>query len=105
MAWAYLLLAGLLEIAWATGLKYARGFTRPAATIFTVTAMVASFWFLSKAVQSIPLGTAYAVWTGIGVVGTAVLGIALFGESRDALRIACIGLILAGIVGLKKFSA
>lgn len=105
MAWMYLLLAGLLEIAWATGLKYANGFTRTGASIFTVAAMLASFWFLSKAVQSIALGTAYAVWTGIGVVGTATLGIVLFGESRDALRVGCIGLIVAGIVGLKMLRA
>ena len=101
MAWTYLLLAGLLEVAWAVGLKYAQGFTRPAASVFTVLAMLASFWFLAKAVQSIELGTAYAVWTGIGVVGTATLGIVLFGESRDALRVGCIGLIVIGIVGLK----
>lgn len=105
MAWTYLLIAGVLEIAWAVGLKYAQGFTRPAASTFTIIAMIASFWFLSKAVQAIPLGTAYAVWTGIGVMGTTILGIVLFAEPRDAARLICIGLILCGIVGLKWLSA
>jgi len=102
--WTYLLLAGVLEVAWAVGLKYTHGFTRIGPSIFTVITMIASFWFLSKAVQTIPLGTAYAVWTGIGVLGTAVLGMILFGEARDAPRLACIGLILAGIIGLKALS-
>lgn len=105
MAWTYLLIAGVLEIAWAVGLKYAQGFTRPTASAFTIIAMIASFWFLSKAVQAIPLGTAYAVWTGIGVIGTTILGIVLFAEPRDAARLICIGLILCGIVGLKWLSA
>ena len=104
MNWTYLLLAGVLEVAWAVGLKYTHGFTRIGPSIFTVITMIASFWFLSKAVQTIPLGTAYAVWTGIGVLGTAVLGMILFGEARDAPRLACIGLILAGIIGLKALS-
>ena len=105
MAWTYLLIAGVLEIAWAVGLKYAQGFTRPAASAFTIITMIASFWFLSKAVQAIPLGTAYAVWTGIGVMGTTILGIVLFAEPRDAARLVCIGLILCGIVGLKWLTA
>ncbi len=101
MAWTYLLFAGLLEITWAVGLKYAQGFSRPLPSIFTIVAMIASFWFLSKAVQSIPLGTAYAVWTGIGVVGTTLLGIILFAEPRDAVRLVCIAMICTGILGLK----
>ena len=104
MNWTYLLLAGVLEVAWAVGLKYTHGFTRIGPSIFTVITMIASFWFLSKSVQAIPLGTAYAVWTGIGVLGTAGLGMYLFGEARDAPRLACIGLILAGIIGLKALS-
>ena len=105
MAWTYLLIAGALEIAWAVGLKYTAGFTRFGPSVFTIVAMIASFWFLSKAVQSIPLGTAYAIWTGIGVMGTTVLGIFLFAESRDAIRLGCIGLIFCGIVGLKWLTA
>lgn len=101
MAWTYLFVAGVLEIVWAVGLKYTQGFTRPGASVFTVVAMIASFWFLSKAVSAIPLGTSYAIWTGIGVMGTTVLGIILFGEPRSLFRLACIGLIVAGIVGLK----
>ena len=104
MNWFYLLLAGVLEVAWAVGLNYTKGFTRPGASVFTVITMIASFWFLSKAVLTIPLGTAYAVWTGIGVLGTTVLGMILFGEARDAPRLGCIGLILAGIIGLKALS-
>lgn len=101
MAWTMLLLAGLFEVAWAIGLKYSDGFTRPAASIATVAAMVVSVVLLALAVRTLPVGTAYAVWTGIGAVGTALLGIALFGEPAGAVRIACIGLIVAGIVGLK----
>ena len=105
MAWTYLLIAGVLEIAWAVGLKYTHGFTRVGPSVFTVVTMIASFWFLSKAVRTLPLGTSYAVWTGIGVLGTTVLGMALFGEPRDALRLVCIGLILCGIIGLKLLTA
>lgn len=101
MAWVILFLAGLLEIGWAVGLKYTEGFTRPLPTIGTVISMIASLALLGLALRSLPLGTAYAVWTGIGTVGTAVLGIFLFGESTSALRLACIVLIVAGIVGLK----
>lgn len=101
MAWVALFVAGLFETAWAVGLKYTDGFTRPAPTALTVAAMAASFWLLAVALKTLPLGTAYAVWTGIGTVGAVVLGIILFGESADAARLACVGLIVAGIVGLK----
>ena len=101
MAWALLLVAGLFEVAWAVGLKYTDGFTRPLPTVLVVGAMVASVWLLAIALRTIPVGTGYAVWTGIGAVGTAILGMVLFGESRDAARLACIGLIVAGIAGLK----
>ena len=101
MNWVFLMIAGLLEIVWAVGLKYTEGFRRPIPSIVTVAVMVASFWFLSKAVRSIPLGTAYAVWTGIGVLGTTLCGMILFSEPRDAARLICIGLILSGIVGLR----
>jgi quaternary ammonium compound-resistance protein SugE len=101
MAWIYLLFAGLMEVAWAIGLKYTEGFTRLWPTAATVAAMVASVILLGLALRTLPVGTAYAVWTGIGAVGVALLGIVLFGESASAARLACIGLILAGIVGLK----
>ncbi len=101
MAWILLLLAGLFEVGWAIGLKYTEGFTRLGPSALTVAAMVASFWLLSLALKVLPIGTAYAVWTGVGAVGTAVLGIVLFGESAAAARLACIGLIVAGIAGLK----
>ena len=105
MAWALLLVAGLCEIAWAVGLKYTDGFTRPVPTALVVTAMIASVWLLAIALRTIPVGTGYAVWTGIGAVGTALFGMFLFGESRDALRLGCIALIVAGIVGLKLVTA
>lgn len=101
MAWILLFLAGLFEIGWAIGLKYAEGFTRPLPSILTAVSMVASVVLLGMALRTLPLGTAYAVWTGIGTVGTALLGIALFGEPAGAARLACIALIAAGIVGLK----
>lgn len=101
VAWGLLLLAGLFEVAWAVGLKYTEGFTKPLPTVLTLAAMVASLGLLGLALRHLPLGTAYAVWTGVGTLGTVVLGIWLFGESADALRLACIGLIVAGIVGLK----
>jgi quaternary ammonium compound-resistance protein SugE len=101
MAWGILFVAGLCEIAWAVGLKYTDGFTRTVPTTLVIAAMVASVWLLSIALRTIPVGTGYAVWTGIGAVGTAIVGMFLFNESRDALRIACIVLIVAGIVGLK----
>ena len=104
MAWAVLFVAGLCEIGWAVGLKYTEGFQRLWPTVWTVGAMVISIWLLGVALRALPLGTAYAIWTGIGTAGTAVLGIILFGESADPLRIACICLIVAGIVGLKLAS-
>ena len=105
MAWIYVLIAGLLETGWAIGLKYTEGWTKLGPSIVTVIGMIASFYFLSLALRTLPLGTAYAVWTGIGaVVGTVVLGMALFGEPVEALRLTCIGLILAGVVGLRVVS-
>ena len=104
MAWVLLLLAGLLEIGWAVGLKYTAGFTRPLPTVLTIASMVASLGLLGLSLRTLPLGTAYAIWTGIGTLGTAVLGIALFGEEASAARLACIGLIVAGIGGLKLIS-
>jgi quaternary ammonium compound-resistance protein SugE len=101
LPWIYLLLAGIAEIGWALGLKYSDGFTRTGPSLATVAGMVVSFWLLSLAMRTIPLGTAYAVWTGIGAVGTVILGMLWFGESRDLVRILCIVLIVAGIVGLK----
>jgi quaternary ammonium compound-resistance protein SugE len=101
MAWFYLLIAGLLEIGWAIGLKYTEGFSRLWPSVLTVAAMVFSLGFLGLALKSLPVGTAYAVWTGIGAVGTVILGIYLFAEPATAARLACIGLILAGIIGLK----
>ena len=101
MAWLVLIAAGLFEIGWAVGLKYTEGFTRLGPTLATAASMVVSLGLLGLALRSLPLGTAYAVWTGVGTVGTAVLGMALFDESADPIRLACIGLILAGIVGLK----
>ncbi|MFN2431671.1 MAG: quaternary ammonium compound efflux SMR transporter SugE [Gemmatimonadota bacterium] len=101
MAWLHLLVAGVLEIAWAVGLKYSEGFSRLWPSVVTVALMLGSFVFLSLAMRALPLGTSYAVWTGIGAVGTALLGIVLFGEPASAARLACIGLIVAGIVGLK----
>ena len=101
MNWFILLLAGLLEIAWAIGLKYSEGFTRFWPSVWTLIAMMASMVLLAIAMKSLPVGTAYAVWVGIGAVGTVVLGIVLFNESADFWRMASVGLIVAGIVGLK----
>jgi quaternary ammonium compound-resistance protein SugE len=101
MAWVILLFAGLSEIGWAIGLKYTDGFTRVVPTVLTVACMTVSVALLGLALKSLPVGTAYAVWTGIGTVGTAILGIVLFAEPATALRLACIGLIVAGIAGLK----
>jgi quaternary ammonium compound-resistance protein SugE len=101
MAWLFLLIAGLCEIAWAIGLKFTEGFARLLPTIGTVVAMAASIGFLGLALKSLPVGTAYAVWTGIGAVGTTALGIYLFNEPLTFLRLACIGFILLGIIGLK----
>jgi quaternary ammonium compound-resistance protein SugE len=104
MNWLILVLAGLLEIGWAIGLKYTDGFTRTVPTMLTVGSMIASVVLLSFAMKSLPVGTAYAVWVGIGAVGTAILGIFLFGESAGAARLASLALIVAGIVGLKLSS-
>ena len=101
MAWVCLFIAGLLEIAWAIGLKYTDGFRRPVASVITIVLMIGSFYVLSLAVRTLPIGTAYAVWTGIGAFGTAVLGMYLFNEPVNLPRIACLALIIAGIVGLK----
>ena len=101
MAWFYLLIAGLLEVAWAIGLKYTEGFTRLVPSLWTIASMAVSLAFLGLALKTLPVGTAYAVWTGIGAVGTAALGIYLFGEPATAARLASMGLIVAGIVGLK----
>jgi quaternary ammonium compound-resistance protein SugE len=101
MAWTMLFVAGLMEIGWAIGLKYTEGFSRLVPSVLTLTCMVCSIVLLGLAVKTLPIGTAYAVWTGIGAVGTAILGIILFGDPATALRLACIGLIVAGIVGLK----
>jgi quaternary ammonium compound-resistance protein SugE len=104
MAWVYLTIAGLFEIGWAIGLKYSDGFSKAVPSLLTVVAMAFSLWLLSLAMRTIPVGTAYAVWTGIGAIGVAVLGMVLFGESREFLRIFCLFLIIAGIVGLKLVS-
>lgn len=104
MAWIYLLIAGLLEIIWAVGLKYTEGFSRLWPSVWTIAAMVASVGLLSIALKTIPVGTGYAIWTGIGAAGTAILGMVLFGESAAVLRLVCLGLIVAGIVGLKLAS-
>lgn len=103
-AWLLLLAAGLLEVVWAIGLKYTDGFSRLAPSAVTIAAMIGSVWLLAIALKSIPVGTGYAVWTGIGAVGTAILGIVLFNEAATAARLACIGLIVAGIFGLKLVS-
>lgn len=101
MAWLTLVAAGLFEVGWAVGLKYTDGFTRPWPTLWTVASMAVSLGLLGLALRELPLGTAYAVWTGIGTVGTALLGMALFADPAEPLRLACIALIVAGIVGLK----
>jgi quaternary ammonium compound-resistance protein SugE len=101
MAWVVLFVAGLFEVGWAVGLKYTDGFTRFWPTAWSAVSMLASLGLLGVALRTLPLGTAYAVWTGIGTVGTVLLGIVLFDEAASALRLACVGLILAGIVGLK----
>lgn len=105
MAWGLLFLAGLLEVAWAVGLKYTDGFTRPWPTAATVVAMIGSMVLLALAVRTLPLGTAYAVWTGIGTAGAVLLGILLFNEPATLLRLAFVGLIVTGIVGLKLVTA
>lgn len=104
MSWIYLFFAGLFEIGWAVGLKYTHGFTRLTPSLLTVGAMTISLFLLGLALRTLPLGTAYAIWTGIGTIGTAILGIVLFAEPAAALRLACIGMIAAGIIGLKLVS-
>jgi len=105
MVWILLVLAGLFEIVWAVGLKYTEGFTRLWPTVGTVAAMIVSFGLLAHVLKTLPIGTAYAIWTGIGAVGTALVGIIVLGESASPTRLACIGMIAAGIVGLKLVSA
>ena len=105
MPWLHLIIAGLLEVAWAIGLKHTDGWSRLWPSLITALLMIASFFFLSLALRSLPLGTAYAIWTGIGAVGTALVGIFVFGEPRTAARLVCIVLIVAGIVGLKLTSS
>ena len=104
MAWLYLIIAGLFEVAWAIGLKYTDGFSRVWPSALTILAMIISFGFLAQALKTIPVGTGYAVWTGIGAVGTATLGMILFSESASWTRLGSIGLILAGIIALKATS-
>ncbi|MBQ0823730.1 quaternary ammonium compound efflux SMR transporter SugE [Microvirga sp. HBU67558] len=104
MAWTWLALAGLFEIGWAIGLKYTDGFTRPVPSVLTAVSMIISVLLLGIALKTLPVGTGYAVWTGIGTVGTAILGIILFNEPATAMRLVCIGLIVAGILGLKLAS-
>ncbi|EGJ08749.1 MULTISPECIES: quaternary ammonium compound efflux SMR transporter SugE [Rubrivivax] len=104
MAWVLLVVAGLFEVAWAIGLKYTEGFTRPLPSVLTLAAMTVSVLLLGVAMKSLPVGTSYAVWVGVGAVGTALLGIVLFGEPASAGRLASLGLIVAGIVGLKLAS-
>src|SRR5688572_31377116 len=101
MAWVYLVIAGLLEVGWAIGLKYAQGFTRLWPTVGTIALMIASFLLLAQALKIIPVGTGYAVWTGIGAAGTALIGMLVLGESHAPLRLVCIALIIAGVLGLK----
>ena len=101
MHWIFLFIAGLLEISWAVGLKFSHRFTKLTPAIFTVACMIFSFYFLALALKQLPLGTAYAIWTGIGTIGTVVFGIILFKEPVTILRLVCIGFIVSGIVGLK----
>ena len=103
MPWLILFVAGLLEIGWAVGLKYSEGFSRPLPSVLTVLAMVASMGLLGIAARTLPIGTAYAIWTGIGAVGAVVLGVIIFGESASLARLACLALIVTGMVGLKLF--
>lgn len=105
MSWIYLVIAGLFEIGWAIGLKYTEGFSRLWPSVATICAMIASFGLLAAALKTIPVGTGYAVWTGIGAAGTAILGMTFLGESKEPLRVCCILLIVAAVVGLKFASA
>lgn len=103
-AWLSLLLAGIMETGWAVGLRYTEGFSQLIPSVITIALMGGSFFCLSKSLETLPIGTAYAVWTGIGAVGTVILGMYLFGESRDILRIICLVLIISGIIGLRLVS-
>ena len=105
MAWIHLIIAGVLEIFWAISLKYTEGFSRLWPSVLTIVGMIASFYFLAQALKTIPVGTGYAIWTGIGAAGTAILGIILFSESAALPRLLCIGLIIGGIIGLKLTSS
>lgn len=105
MAWVYLIAAGLFECVWAIGLKYTEGFSKPIPSLITVAAMAISFALLSNAMRTIPIGTAYAIWTGIGAVGVALIGMFFLGESKEILRLLCLLLIVCGIVGLKLVSS
>ncbi|ARP91203.1 QacE family quaternary ammonium compound efflux SMR transporter [Bordetella genomosp. 9] len=105
MTWVILLLAGLCEVVWAVGLKYTEGFTRIMPSVITVVGMIASVWLLAIAMRTLPLGTAYAVWVGIGTIGAFVAGVVLFGEGLGWLRVASVALIVTGLVGLKLSSA
>ncbi len=104
MAWVFLILAGLLEVGWAIGLKYSEGFSKPGISAVTVLTMIASFLLLAQALKTIPVGTGYAIWTGIGAAGTAIVGMAWLAEPRELSRIVCVMLILSGVVGLKVLS-
>ena len=104
MAWVLLVVAGLLEVGWSVGMKYTDGFTRLWPTVWTVFAMIVSLWLLGIAVKTLPVGTAYSVWVGVGAVGTVVLGIALLDEPANTARLISVGLIIAGIIGLKLAS-
>jgi quaternary ammonium compound-resistance protein SugE len=104
VAWIILLIAGLFEVGWAVGLKFTEGFTKPIPILLTAISLILSMGLLGWSVKTLPLGTAYAVWTGVGAVGTAIVGILLFKEPATAARLACLGLIVAGILGLKVFS-
>ena len=104
MAWIFLMIAGIFEVIWAIGLKYTEGFTKLYPSIVTVVGMAISFYFLSMAVKTLPIGTAYAIWTGIGALGAVILGMILFGEPRNFLRLMFVAFILVGIIGLKATS-
>lgn len=104
MAWIILIIAGIIEIGWAVGLKYTDGFTRLVPSVVTISLMIIGMYMLAVATRTLPIGTAYTVWVGIGAVGTAILGMVLFGESRDPLRLVCLAMIVFGVIGLKVFS-
>ncbi|MDF2890124.1 MAG: putative small multidrug resistance protein [Clostridia bacterium] len=104
MEWFYLAIAGIFEVGWAIGLKYSQGFTKTLPSILTIIGMVASFYFLSLSLKSLPIGTAYAIWTGIGTIGTVLLGIILFKEPINVMRMVCIVFIVSGVIGLRRIS-